>query len=304
MIKKIKFNSRVFLTGFYLVLRYYAAFTLLTYGFAKIMGAQFTVLDSQLAKPMGEVSGFWLTWYYFGYSPVYAAIVAWAQVGGAVLLCFRRTALLGAMLLLPVMVNVVAIDVWVIHWRFNESEALRNAAYVLIALVVVVGFHAKEIYEFWLRLGCKAEFFSRWRWLILAGQIVVVCGMIAYTTHQGYWLANVNNRAPTPIDGAWHVTRAQPEATDLPDWIYFEYNRAFMTVFHYQSGKSDFHDFRVNEKDHTLIISKRWLTPGSDIFKGTWERKGDTMTLTGSWANHAQTAMTLERTNMPVKDHE
>ena len=47
----------------YLVARYYAAFTLLLYGFAKVMGAQFTVLDSQLATPLGDVSGFWLTWY-------------------------------------------------------------------------------------------------------------------------------------------------------------------------------------------------------------------------------------------------
>ncbi len=100
------------------------------------------------------------------------------------------------------------------------------------------------------------------------------------------------------------MSRTQPDAPDLPDWIYFEYNRAFMTVFHYPNGRSEFHDFRVDTKYHTLMISQQWLTPGSDIFKGTWERKGDTMTLTGSWGNRAQTAMTLERKQMPVKDHE
>ena len=25
-----------------------------------------SVLDSEVTKPMGDVSGFWLTWYYFG----------------------------------------------------------------------------------------------------------------------------------------------------------------------------------------------------------------------------------------------
>ena len=48
--------------------RYGAALVLLVYGFAKINGSQFTILDSELDKPMGRVSGFWLTWYYFGYS--------------------------------------------------------------------------------------------------------------------------------------------------------------------------------------------------------------------------------------------
>jgi hypothetical protein len=97
----------------YLLAHYYAAFTLLRYGFAKVIGAQFTILDSALPKPMGDVSGFWLTWYCFGYSLVYASLVAWSQILGAVLLGFRRTALMGALLLLPIMVNIVFIDIWV-----------------------------------------------------------------------------------------------------------------------------------------------------------------------------------------------
>ena len=39
--------------------RFATAFVMLFYGFAKINGAQFTILDSELDKPMGWVSGFW-----------------------------------------------------------------------------------------------------------------------------------------------------------------------------------------------------------------------------------------------------
>jgi uncharacterized membrane protein YphA (DoxX/SURF4 family) len=123
----------------YLIARYYAAFTLLGYGFAKVMGAQFTILDSELAKPMGDVSGFWLTWYYFSYSAVYASVVAWVQIVGAALLGFRRTALVGVLLLLPVMVNIVCIDLWVVKFPL-ESGALRNAFFALFALLVVLSF--------------------------------------------------------------------------------------------------------------------------------------------------------------------
>ena len=48
------------------VARWVAATICILYGFAKINGSQFTVLDSELTKPLGDVSGFWLTWY-FGY---------------------------------------------------------------------------------------------------------------------------------------------------------------------------------------------------------------------------------------------
>ena len=44
--------------------RWPAAGLLMVYGFAKLNGSQFTVLDSELTKPMGQVSGFLLTWYY------------------------------------------------------------------------------------------------------------------------------------------------------------------------------------------------------------------------------------------------
>lgn len=64
----------------------------IVYGFAKLNGSQFTTLDSQLTKPMGEVSGFWLTWYYFDYSSVYGAIIALAQILGGILMIVPATA--------------------------------------------------------------------------------------------------------------------------------------------------------------------------------------------------------------------
>lgn len=264
---KRRLNCRTAFAAIYIALRYYAAFTLFTYGFAKLMGAQFTVLDSQLAKPMGEVSGFWLTWYYFGYSPVYSAIIAFTQIGGSVLLCFRRTALLGAFVLLPAMVNIVCVDIWVVGFGAS-SGALHNAIYVLAALVAICVFHLEDIYRFFLGRRVSFAIFWKGRWWIAAIQIAIVAGMLAYTAHQGYWLANLNNRRPTPIDGAWHISNTTPSAPDMSDWIYFEYNRAFLAVFQYPSGKLEYHDFRVDPQSHPLMISRQWLQPGSDIFDG------------------------------------
>lgn len=296
-------DTQVVLAAVYLALRYYASFTLLGYGFGKLMGSQFTVLDSQLAKPMGEVSGFWLTWYYFGYSHVYATIIALTQISGAVLLCFRRTTLLGALILLPVMVNIVGVDIWVIQFQWGDP-AMRNALCVFFSLLVILAFHFGDLYKFLLRRRDDLAVFTQRRPWLLALEIAVVAGMLAYSAGLGYWLANVNNRAPTPIDGAWHVVQVQASRPDLPDWIYFEYNRAYWVEFHYPDGRSETHDFRVNPQDHTLTISKQWLVPGSDIFKGTWDRTGDAMTLSGTWRDGAPVVMTLQRKQMPVKDHQ
>lgn len=77
--------------GLYTFCRFFVALVVLFYGFAKLNGAQFTILESELDKPMREVSGFWLTWYYFGYSALYGAFVAGVQIISAIMLLFRRT---------------------------------------------------------------------------------------------------------------------------------------------------------------------------------------------------------------------
>lgn len=284
----------------YLAARYYAAFTLLGYGFAKLMGAQFTVLDSELAKPMGDVSGFWLTWYYFGYSAVYASVVAWVQIVGAALLGFRRTALVGVLLLLPVMVNIVCIDLWVVRFPL-ESGALRNAFLVLVALLLALSFHASDIYQFLRqKRNDLALLESRSAWTGTASAVLILA-MFAYTAHEGYWLANVNNRAPTSIDGAWQVQG--PHDADVPAWIYFEYNRAYMAVFRFADGRSETHDFRVDDASKTLQIGQEWLIPGADIFRGTWTRSDDMIKVMGVWEGTIPVSLSLKRKPMQIMDH-
>jgi hypothetical protein len=297
-----KEGLREILPVVYLLARYYVAFTVLTYGFAKLMGAQFTVLDSELAKPMGDVSGFWLTWYYFGYSATYASLVAWAQIIGAVMLCFRRTTLAGSLLLLPVMVNIVSIDLWVIRFPL-DSGALLNAVFVLLTLLCILAFHGRDLLKVLTARRDDLVLLTKAPRLGFATGLLVTASMVAFTAYLAYWLANVNNRDPTPIDGAWHVSGAQPNDLVTPDWIYFEYNRAYMVVFHFPNGASETHDFRVDAKAKTLKIAREWLTPGAEIFDGSWNRNADRMTISGIWHKTAPLNLTLDRKQMPVKDH-
>ena len=289
----------------YIALRYYAAFMLLGYGFDRLMGAQFTILDSQLDQPLKHVSGFWLTWYYFGFSPIYSTVISLIQIGGAALLCIRRTALAGTLVLLPVMVNVVLIDAYVIRWHLSNSVP-RNAFYVLVALLIIVGFHYKELIEvFWRRQNKPSPLLSRARW-IPVGQCLLIFVMFAYTAHQANWTATGNEQLPTPLDGAWQVNGTNPADASLPRMIYFEYNRAFMCVFRLADGKLETHDFRVDTVSHTISIAKRWMARGPAIFQGNWTRDGNTMTLTGHWQGLPADPVTIKLTRevMPVKGHD
>ncbi len=110
--KKEEFNSGVihaFLRG---VMRYFLAYQVSAYGFAKILKTQFGHVYMRDNTPIGELSGFDLTWNYFGHSYSFAVILGLLQIGGGVMLLFRRTTLLGTCILLPVMLNIVLINVF------------------------------------------------------------------------------------------------------------------------------------------------------------------------------------------------
>ena len=130
------------------VLRYLVAVLIITYGFAKLNGSQFTILDSELDKPLGQVSGFWLTWYYFGYSQFYGNFIGLAQVLGGVLLMFGRTTLLGACLLLPIIANIILVDIF-----FSiDPGALLVALFIEVALLIILGPNLMEFYDlFWVK---------------------------------------------------------------------------------------------------------------------------------------------------------
>ena len=116
-------------------LRYFCAFMLLMYGTSKLLHLQFN-LQSQLAhRTVESLNGYELTWYYFGYSRGYACLLGATQVVGASLLLFRKTTLLGAILMTPVMANIFLINVFIL---VNDYGPYIISALILISLFCIV----------------------------------------------------------------------------------------------------------------------------------------------------------------------
>ena len=275
--------------GLYTFCRYFAALLIIQYGFAKINDAQFTVLQSVLDQPLREVSGFWLTWYYFGYSEVYGNLIALVQIAGGVMLLFRKTTLLGACFLLGVMTNIVLVNIF-----FGIDFGATIVALLITAcLLFVLWQHRSELVQlFWSAQNTlypssgEATGKHALKWTVRA---LVVLLPAAFT----YWIANYNNRSPTPIDGAWRVEEVEGVAdttTHFPSRIYFERNRAYMSVFAY-ADSSRTHHFEVNEDEKVLEIWEQWLRKGDKVFSGEYDLTENRLELRG----------TLEVASVPVR---
>jgi hypothetical protein len=232
--------------------RWLAVVFCLLYGFAKLNGSQFTILDSELSKPMGQVSGFWLTWYYFGYSPVYGTLIALLQVGGGVLLAFRRTALAAALMLVPVFVNIILID---LCFAIDPSATIV-ATIILGCLIAVIAPHANALKGVMLPATVRVRPLPR-----VATLIVLLISTWAFT----WWIANYNNRLPTKIDGTWTVA---PDSAPRSPWrrVFFEYNRAYMVIFR-GPASDEMHHFEI-DKEGTVRVWQTWLSKGDLIMQG------------------------------------
>jgi len=109
-------------------LRYLSAWLLLTYGLAKLAGVQFHAPDVA-QRPVGSLDGYQLTWYYYSYSHAYGSILGLVQLTGATLLLFRKTATLGAAMMLPVMTNILMVNLFFfIGWGAQATSAFIFAS--------------------------------------------------------------------------------------------------------------------------------------------------------------------------------
>ena len=94
-----------------LLLRYSIALGLISYGIAKILPQQFPpISNATLERRVGELSPMSLLWTFMQYSRPYAIFGGVMELLAVLLLCFRRTATLGALVCLAVMTNVALLN--------------------------------------------------------------------------------------------------------------------------------------------------------------------------------------------------
>lgn len=93
------------------LIRFYLGFWMLSYGLMKLFNMQFGDLsEHRLSSTYGQSSPMGLAWTFFAYSSGYKYFMGMAEAIGGLLLLFRRTTALGAVITLTVTANIVAVN--------------------------------------------------------------------------------------------------------------------------------------------------------------------------------------------------
>jgi len=115
------------------LLRYFLAYIIMQYGAAKVLDVQFASSISSLDTPVVDMYPMTVAWSFFGYSFGYEFFIGCSQIVAAILLLFRRTATLGAILMVTIMSNIVFVN-----FAFSVCVKFFSSTYLVMALYLLV----------------------------------------------------------------------------------------------------------------------------------------------------------------------
>lgn len=194
------------------LLRYSIALGLASYGIAKLLPIQFRPLQPfVLGQRVGDLSPMALLWTFMGYSRPYAFFGGLMECLAVVLLCFRRTATLGALVGVAVMTNVA-----LLNYAYGVPVKLYSTMMVLSAAVLVLYDAPRLIAALVTRRAVPAPedrsvFHDRirtpWRWAIKA--VLVGSVTISSFTAMTSAMANMRGRATVPADSTYRLLRSR-----------------------------------------------------------------------------------------------
>jgi hypothetical protein len=160
---------RAFAPVLELAFRWHVAISLFVYGIAKTV--QFSP-TSEVDAPVNTLTGQQLMWAFYGYSLGYAKFLGVVEMLGAGLLLFRRTVLLGCLVVTTVLVNVIAQDI-----VYDVLEgALRAAIIYQLLTALIVALNWSQVVRIWRAFTTPAPHSPTllWYWLVLGAAAVLV----------------------------------------------------------------------------------------------------------------------------------
>jgi len=126
------------------LIRYGVAFDLAMFGWEKLFHLQLVMPQSKLDVPFSSLSSQDLFWSFFSYSYPLGCTIAICQILGAILLLFHRTRLVGVFILLPVLTNILLMDIF---YQIGNS-VIFHASIMMLGTLYFLFIEFKRLKEF------------------------------------------------------------------------------------------------------------------------------------------------------------
>ncbi|RYU90052.1 hypothetical protein EWM62_10955 [Mucilaginibacter terrigena] len=282
------------------LVRYYVAITMVTYGCVKIIKLQFPgPTPDRLIQPFGTASPMGLAWTYMGYSTGFNYFTGLAEFICGVLLFFRRTATLGAIIGLVVAGNIMAIN-----YAFDVPVKLLSTMLVVMCLYILSKDFIRLTNFFILNKSAppanlgRHTFKKRWKNITLT---TVKYILVIYTVAMNFYgdvqaMSQYGDAAKKPpLYGIYNVQSfvrnkdtIPPLKTDTTRWdkLTVSYEGRARVVMSDDTIRT--HDFKIDTLKHTIDMYSYADTTGKAHYTYSYPAK-DVLLLKGTMRNDSIT---------------
>ena len=139
--KAPQINKAKFFDYFIIIARFLLAIIFIMYGYSKLTEGQFGLSNEMLEKPIKELNLMQISWYIFDKQP-FKFFIGISQIIGGILLLINRTVLIGAIIFLPIALNILIIDLTIMPTQMANAFAFRLGFYIILDLLIF--YHYKD----------------------------------------------------------------------------------------------------------------------------------------------------------------
>jgi hypothetical protein len=269
------------------------ALGMMPYCISKLFDYQFQVSAWNYARPLGELPGPILTWAFLGYSPVFQFLMGVFETIPTLLLLSTRTRRLGALLLFPVLLNVVMINYFLDLW-----PGTKMISSVLLGFNIFLILYDLPLYLSLLKRLISAPVPIASARLRMTSNVAAVAipavliGAFAYyffheqvgvevVSMQDFIGTRQINRA-----GTWQVefikVSGRPVAMASGSLFYFDFTHRCV----YSNGdRPSFGRFKVDRSQHSFEITGIPVVGSSAAIRGNYKLDGQKLLLEGQRDN-------------------
>jgi hypothetical protein len=244
-------------------IRYYLAFTLMSYGVFKVIKTQFPFPYYHLTETYAESSPMGLLWNFMGYSTAYNMFTGLAEVAGGICILFRKTATFGALVSITVLMNVVALN-----FCFDVPVKIYSSNLLLMAIFIAIP-DMQRLINFFFRnkavpaVNIQPRFPKRWMKITWLSVKILLVGSVLFNTVSGAWQGykTYGDTAikKTPLFGIYTVETfiknkdtLPPLLTDTVQWKQINIAFADYAIVKTMSDKTIGYGFTVDSVKKTV----------------------------------------------------
>ena len=254
-----------------LLVRYYLAFQLINYGFAKLYYLQFRPpSELQLNQELGDFSPMGLLWVFMGYSKGYTMFTGALELLGGLLLLSRKTTLLGGLVAFGVMLNVM-----MLNFCYDVPVKILSTHMVLLSMFIIAceGKRLLQFFVFNKPVLQGADYAILPKEYRLAKNIVKGIGIALYLGFIIFTMSRASERFVSKPDtdfirglfevehyeGTFHDTR------DTSAWITFNCSYSDRFYVKKSDGEKEYFQFTVNKGSSQISIKSNLQSNYSDF---------------------------------------